>query len=99
MEKGLIALAAALSVMTGAVTGIGEAKVACTALEGIAKNPEAAGSLRSTMIIGAAISETCAIYGMLVAILLILAFNLLRVNGHAGAEIVPETEIITEADE
>ena len=71
MERGLIALAAALAVMTGAVTGIGEASVARQAVESIGKNPDAADKIRSMAILGAAISETCAIYGMLVAFLII----------------------------
>jgi len=71
MEKGIIAIAAALSVMTGMVTGIGEASVARTAVEAIGKNPDAADKIRSIAILGAAISETCAIYGMLVAFLII----------------------------
>ncbi|MBR0386118.1 MAG: F0F1 ATP synthase subunit C [Erysipelotrichaceae bacterium] len=71
MEKGIIAIAAALSVMTGMVTGIGEASVARTAVEAIGKNPDAADKIRSMAILGAAISETCAIYGMLVAFLII----------------------------
>ncbi len=71
MEKGIIAIAAALSVMTGMVTGIGEASVARTAVEAIGKNPDAADKIRSMAILGAAISETCAIYGMLVSFLII----------------------------
>ena len=71
MEKGIIAIAAALSVMTGMVTGIGEASVARTAVEAIGKNPDAADKIRSMAILGAAISETCAIYGLLVDFLII----------------------------
>ena len=71
MERGLIALAAALSVMTGMVTGIFEGKVAIKAVEMTGKNPEAAEQIRSMAIIGAAISETGAIYGLLVSFLII----------------------------
>lgn len=74
MEKGLIAIAAAICVAAGCVTGIGEALVAKSAVEAIGKNPEAADKIRSMSIIGAAISETCAIYCLLVAILLIFVF-------------------------
>lgn len=72
MERGLIALAAALAVMTGVVTGIYEGKVAIKAVEMTGKNPEAADKIRSVSIIGAAISETCAVYGLLVAIMILL---------------------------
>lgn len=75
MEKGIIAIAAALAVMTGMVTGIGEASVARTAVEAIGKNPDAADKIRSMAILGAAISETCAIYGMLVSFLIIFVLG------------------------
>ena len=74
IAKGLIALGAGLAVMTGMMTGIGEGFVAGKAVEAIGRNPEAEGKIRSTMILGIALSETCAIYGLLVAILLIFVF-------------------------
>lgn len=70
----LVPIGAAIAVFTGFATGIGEARIACKAIETMGKNPEMASTLRSTMIIGDAISETCAIYGLLVALLLIFAF-------------------------
>ena len=70
----MIAIGAGLAVMTGMMTGIGEGFVAGKAVEAIGKNPEAEGKIRSTMILGIALSETCAIYGLLVAILLIFVF-------------------------
>ena len=74
IAQGLIAIGAGLAVMTGMMTGIGEGFVAGKAVEAIGRNPEAEGKIRSTMILGIALSETCAIYGLLVAILLIFAF-------------------------
>ena len=74
IAKGLIAICAGLAVMTGMMTGIGEGFVAGKAVEAIGRNPEAEGKIRSTMILGIALSETCAIYGLLVAILLIFVF-------------------------
>ena len=74
IAKGLIAMGAGLAVMTGMMTGIGEGFVAGKAVEAIGRNPEAEGKIRSTMILGIALSETCAIYGLLVAILLIFVF-------------------------
>ena len=74
ISTGLIAIGAGLAVMTGMMTGIGEGFVAGKAVEAIGKNPEAEGKIRSTMILGNALSETCAIYGLLVAILLIFVF-------------------------
>ena len=74
IAKGLIAIGAGLAVMTGMMTGIGEGFVAGKVVEAIGRNPEAEGKIRSTMILGIALSETCAIYGLLVAILLIFVF-------------------------
>lgn len=74
IAKGLIAIGPGLAVMTGMMTGIGEGFVAGKAVEAIGRNPEAEGKIRSTMILGIALSETCAIYGLLVAILLIFVF-------------------------
>ena len=75
MDKGLIAIAAALCAMGGCVTGIGEAKVATHAVDAIGKNPDASGKIQSMAIIGAAISETCAIYCLLVAFLIIFVLG------------------------
>jgi F-type H+-transporting ATPase subunit c len=72
--KGLIAIGAGLAVLTGFSTGIGEGNVAAHAVEAIGKNPEAEAKIRSTMILGIAMTETCAIYGLLTAILLIFVY-------------------------
>ena len=69
MEK--IAFAAAACVMMGCVTGVMEGLVAIKAVEAIGKNPDAADKVQSMAIIGAAISETCAINCLLVAFLII----------------------------
>ena len=74
MERGLVAIGAAMAVFTGFLTGLGDATVAAHACDAIGKNPEAETKVRSTMILGIALSETCAIYGLLVAILLIFVY-------------------------
>ncbi|MBR0461108.1 MAG: F0F1 ATP synthase subunit C [Erysipelotrichaceae bacterium] len=74
MERGIIAIAAALAVWVGFGTTFAEGSVARQAVESIGKNPEASDKIRSMAIVGAAISETVAIYGTLIAILLILVF-------------------------
>ena len=52
----------------GSAFGIG--KTAIAALEGTARQPEAANDLRVTLIIGAALMEALTIYVLVVAILL-----------------------------
>ncbi|HPW53169.1 MAG TPA: F0F1 ATP synthase subunit C [Erysipelotrichaceae bacterium] len=71
METGIIALAAALAVAGGAIVGVYEAKVAIAAVEAIGKNPDASSKIQGMAIIGAAIAETSAIYGLLIAFLII----------------------------
>ncbi len=75
MELGLIAIAAAIATLEGILTTIGEGRVAEKAVESIAKNPEAEGKIRTTMILGCGLAETCAIYGMLVAFLIIFVLG------------------------
>ncbi len=70
----LVPIGAAMAVLTGFSTGIGQAGVARQAVESVGKNPEATNQIRSTMIVGCAVAETCGIYGLLTAILLIFAF-------------------------
>ena len=72
--RGLVAIAAAIAVFTGFSTGFGEGNVGTKAVESVGKNPEAFDKIRTMMILGDAISETCAIYGLLIAIILIFVF-------------------------
>lgn len=51
--------------------GLGIGKLSAAALEGIARQPEAAGELRTTMIIGAALIEGVALFGAVICFLLI----------------------------
>ena len=51
--------------------GIGIGKIGQSAMEGIARQPEAAGQIRTTLLLGAALSEATAIYGLIGCILII----------------------------
>lgn len=75
LARGLVAIGAGLAVMTGLMTGIGQGYAAGKAVEAVGRNPEAETKIRSMLILGGAIAETCAIYGMLIAFLLIFVFN------------------------
>ena len=72
--KGLVAIAAALAVMTGIFSTIGQGYAAAKAVEAVGKNPEANKEIRAMLILGADIAETAAIYGMLIAFILIFVF-------------------------
>ena len=66
------AIGAGLCMGIGAIgPGIGEGNAVGKALEGMARQPEAVGTLRSTMIMGCAIAETTGIYSLLIAFLIL----------------------------
>jgi F-type H+-transporting ATPase subunit c len=52
---------------------LGEGRIVATALEGMARQTEAAGNLRTNMILGCAITETTGIYALLISFLLLFA--------------------------
>ena len=70
---GMAFVGAGLAVLTGIGPGIGQGYAAGKAVEAIGRQPEAAGTIRTTMIIGQALAETTGLYGLLVAIFLIFA--------------------------
>ena len=51
--------------------GAGIGKALSAALEGTARQPEASGNLRTTLIIGAALIESLTIYALVIGILLL----------------------------
>ena len=66
------AIGAGLAVGLAAIgPGIGEGNAVGKALEGMARQPETAGTLRSTMIKGCAIAETTGIYSLIIAFLIL----------------------------
>ena len=66
------ALGAGLCMGIGAIgPGVGEGNAVGKALEGMARQPEASADLRSTMILGCAITETTGIYSLLIAFLIL----------------------------
>ncbi|MDR1045699.1 MAG: ATP synthase F0 subunit C [Candidatus Adiutrix sp.] len=74
---GTIALAAGLTIgLATLAPGIGQGLSIYSALQGIARNPEAAGIIRTNMIIGLALIESLTIYGLVVALILLYAFPL-----------------------
>jgi F-type H+-transporting ATPase subunit c len=74
---GTIALAAGLTIGLATLgPGLGQGLSIFSALQGIARNPEAAGTIRTNMIIGLALIESLTIYGLVVALILLYAFPL-----------------------
>jgi len=72
-------IAAAVALLNGVLTTLGDAKISVAAIEAIARQPEAAGSVTSNMFVGLAFCETSGIYGLLVAIILLFANPLIPI--------------------
>ncbi len=72
MYFGLIGLGICLAIGLAAMgCGAGIGKALSAALEGTARQPEASGNLRTTLIIGAALIESLTIYALVIGILLL----------------------------
>ena len=73
--KAACALGAGLCMGIGAIgPAIGEGNAVGKALEGMARQPEASGNLRTNMILGCAITESTGIYSLVIALLLLFVF-------------------------
>jgi F-type H+-transporting ATPase subunit c len=67
-------IAAAVAVSFGAIgPALAEGRAVAAAMDAIARQPEAAGSLSRTLFVGLAMIETMAIYCLVVAVLLLFA--------------------------
>ena len=67
----MIALGAALAALTGIGAGIGIGLATGKAVDAVARQPEAHSKIMTLLLLGCALAEAAAIYGMLVAILVI----------------------------
>lgn len=67
-------LAAALAVGLAAIgPGIGQGNAAGQAVEGIARQPEAEGKIRGTLLLTLAFMESLTIYGLVISLVLLFA--------------------------
>ena len=74
LVKAASAIGAGLCMGIGAIgPALGEGNAVGKALEGMARQPEAAGNLRTNMILGCAITETTGIYSLLISFLILFA--------------------------
>ncbi len=62
---------AGISTISCAGSGIGQGFAAGKAVEAVARNPEVESKIRTQFVIGAAIAESGAIYGLVVSLILI----------------------------
>jgi F-type H+-transporting ATPase subunit c len=64
-------IGSALAIGIGAIgPGLGLGLAVKGAMEALGRNPEAAGDIRTTLIIGAALAEAVAIYAFVIAIII-----------------------------
>ncbi len=67
-----VAIGAAIAVFTGIGAGLGISFATGKAVDAIARQPEAAGKIQTSLLIGCALAEATAIYGLVIGLLLII---------------------------
>ena len=70
MTTALIAIGVGIAVFTGVGAGIGMGIATSKATDAVARQPEASGKINAMLLIGLAFAETTAIYGFVIAILM-----------------------------
>lgn len=68
----LIAIGAGIAVLGALGAGLGIGIATGKATEAIARQPEAEGKIRTTLILGCALAEATAIYGFVIALMIIV---------------------------
>ena len=66
----LVAIGAGVAVLTGIGAGLG--KATSSAVDAIARQPEAESKISKSLLLGCALAEATAIYGFVIALLIIL---------------------------
>ncbi len=67
----LLAIGAALAVLTGAASAIGMGIGSSKAFEAVSRQPEAAGKINSMLLLTLVIIESTAIYGFVIALMMV----------------------------
>ena len=70
--------------------GLGIGKMAASAVEGTARQPEAGGAIRTTMIIAAALIEGLAFFALVICLLAVMNFGMPKGEVSAGAPVQVE---------
>ncbi len=69
--EALIAIGAGIAVLCGLGAGIGIGIATAHAADAVARQPEASGKITSTLILGCALAEATAIYGFVIALMVL----------------------------
>lgn len=75
---GCSAIGAGIAVLAALGPGLGQGYAAGKAAEAVARQPEAKSDIIQTMILGQAVSETSSIYGLIIAIILLIVRPLMQ---------------------
>ena len=70
--SAILGIGAGIAVLTGLGAGIGIGIATGKAAEAIARQPEAEGKINKTLILGCALAEATAIYGFVIALMIIV---------------------------
>lgn len=68
----LVAIGAAVAVLTGIGAGLGIGLATGKAVDAIARQPEAESKISKSLLLGCALAEATAIYGFVVALLMVI---------------------------
>ena len=68
----LVAIGAAIAVMTGIGAGIGIGMATSKAVEAIARQPEAESKISKSLLLGCVLAEATAIYGFVIGLLIVI---------------------------
>ena len=68
----LVAIGAAVAVLTGLGAGLGISLATGKAVDAIARQPEAESKISKNLILGCGLAEATAIYGFIIGLLIIL---------------------------
>ena len=71
INLGLIALGAAMTALCGVGAALAMGHATSKAVDAIARQPEAGGKINSSLMFGLILMETCAVYALLVGILIV----------------------------
>lgn len=74
---GCSAIAASICMLAGLGGALGQGMAAAKACEAVGRQPEASAEITRTMVLGQAITETNAIYGLIIALILLFVQPLL----------------------
>lgn len=70
---GCSAIGAGIAMIAGLGPGIGQGFAAGKGAEAVGRQPEAKGTVMSTMLLGCAVAESTGIYSLVIALLLLFA--------------------------